>query len=180
MKTYRIFGLLLITVTVITNSQSNAQEQTGAEILTDPQIRKEIMKTICKDHEMMVEMMEQMMQNDHALQMMTEDNQMMQNMMSNRVMMMGMMKKDTLTTKMMMENMMHMMESDFVMCKMMGDMMMSNQHMMNMMYGMKEEKGRMMGGRMMGGGMMMCPMHGNMKMSDDIEGEMEQDTHHNH
>ena len=132
MKTIRNFGLLVITITVITSTQSNAQQQTIEELLTDPQTRVEIMKTICNDHELMNEMMEQLMQNDHAMQMMTGNHQMVQNMMSNRVMMMGMMKKDTATTMMMMDNMMQMMESDFVMCKMMGDAMMDNQHMMGM------------------------------------------------
>ncbi|MEK0371103.1 MAG: hypothetical protein QQN55_08115, partial [Nitrosopumilus sp.] len=75
--------------------------------------------------------------------------------------------------------------SDFVMCGMMGDVMMSNQHMMNMMREMKGEKGRMMGGRIMrgrmsGGRMMMCTMHDGMKISDDIEGEKEHMMDHNH
>ena len=149
MKTIRIIGLLLVTVTVIASSQINAQQPTAEELLADPQKREEIMKTICKDHEMMNEMM-------------------------------GMMKLDTVTTKIMMEDMMQMIESDFAMCKMMGDVMMNNQHMMNMMHEMNGEKGGMRGGRMMRGMMMMCPMHGGMRMSDDIEGEKEHGNQHNH
>jgi hypothetical protein len=102
--------------------------------------------------------------------------------MSNRAMMTGMMKKDTATAKMIMGNMMQIMENDFAMCNMMGDMMMSNQHMMSMMQGMKGGKGGMMGGRMIRGEMMMCPIHGGMKMSDEMEGEEEEEngTSHNH
>ncbi len=59
------------------------------------------MKTICNDHEMINEIMEQMMQNDQAMQ-------------------------------------------------------------------------------MMGGRMMMCPMHGGMKISDNIEGGKEHMMHYNH
>lgn len=134
-----IHGLMLMVM--ITGCTDQAKST--AEILQDGQRREEIMVAISKDHDMMNEMMDHMMKNDYAIQMMEGHQGMIGKMMSNRQMMMNMMEKDTAMAKMMMDNMMGIMEKDSTMSNIMGGMMMGNKHMMSMMQQMGKSGGMM-------------------------------------
>ena len=173
MKRIMNTSLLLLIITGIISFRSSAQEQPAEETLNNPQQRIELMKAISNDHDMMTEMMNHMMENDHAKQMMGGNYQMMQRMMSDKKMMMSMMEKDSSMAKIMMGNMMEMMENDPAMCKMIGGIMMNNKHMMDTMHGMNGDNGGMMKGSMM-----MCPMHGKMKMGEGMDSEKKNMMHH--
>ena len=109
-----IHGLMLMVM--ITGCTDQAKST--AEILQDGQRREEIMVAISKDHEMMNEMMDHMMKNDYAIQMMEGHRGMIGKMMS-------IMKKDS------------------TMSNIMGGMMMGNKHMMSMMQQMGKSGGMM-------------------------------------
>ena len=133
MKTLQTLSITVLMATTMISCQSNAQEQTAKEMLADSVRQKEIFDAICNNHEQMMQFMDHMMQNEHAMQMMEGNHKMMQHMKGNHQMMMNMMKQDTAMAGMMMGNMMQMMENDSAMCNMMGSKMMDNQHMMDMM-----------------------------------------------
>lgn len=94
---------------------------TPDQVLQDPEARKEIFSRIAGDHELMMEFMNVMMQNEHAM-MMQGNEQMMRHMMGGQGMqhMMGMMKQ---SPDMMQGMMSHMMSDPTMM-----------QHMMQMMH----------------------------------------------
>ena len=110
---------------IILSQGADAQEKKGAEILNDPKAKNEIMDAICNDHNLMKEMMQHMIKNQHAMQMMKQDSSMTKEMMGEDQME-GMMKRDASMSKKMMNCMTKMMQSDSsmysVMCKMMDKM----------------------------------------------------------
>ena len=140
MKTLQSICVIILLILI---SGCTGQAQTTAEILKNGQQREEIMAAISNDHEMMDEMLDYMMDSDHAMQMMEGDQGMMGRMME----------KDTAMAAGMINNMMAMMEKDSTMCNMMGGMMMRNKHMMDMMQNMGKS------GTMMKGGMMHQNQH---------------------
>ncbi|WP_428741335.1 hypothetical protein [Tenacibaculum sp.] len=127
-------------LTLFLSGCSQAQKQSAEEILKDPKMQDSIMVAICNNHQMMMNMMEHMMDNDHSMKMIMENQNMMQHMMGKQQMMMNMMKQDSTMSNMMMGNMMQMMEQDSLFCKRMTNMMMGNKHMMNTMMEIKKGK----------------------------------------
>ncbi len=106
------------------------------QLLQDEAMRKELFSTIAGNHEMMMEFMNVMIQNEHAMSMMQGNKQMMQHMMGGKGMqhMMGMMKENA---SMMQGMMQHMMNDPQMMRHMMQMMhqkgMMSQECMQQMM-----------------------------------------------
>lgn len=129
--------------------------QTTSEIIKNDVQRKEIMESISKNPEMMTEMMDEIMQNNDAFQMMQNNPVVMRKMMSNHQAMMKLMEKDTAMAGQMMSNMMGLMEKDSAMCNMMCMKMGGNKHM----------KGMMQGTMMKDNMMMVCPMHSRKKQA---------------
>ena len=124
------------------------QAQNPKAILENKENRELLMEKISNDHDMMGEMISQIMQSDHAIQMMKGNKDMIGKMMGSNNGMMKMIQKDTAMAGIMMNNMMVMMENDSSMCKKMCKKMGANQHMMGMMHDDKMKNGGMS-----------CPMH---------------------
>ncbi len=119
------------------------------QVLQDETARKQLFGKVVSDHEMLTEMMNTMMSNEHA-QMMMKGNEGMKNMMMEGADMMGMMKGKP--------EMMH---------KMMSSMMKDKDMMTHMMKMMKDQ------GMMSEECMQSCmEMMGNMDMGDMDMGEM--------
>lgn len=131
-------GLLFFMAGAFIAGCSN-KSQTAEELLKDPVKQEEIMTAICNDHQMMTNMMDQMMKNDHAMQMMMGNQAMMGKMMQGEHAM-GMMEGNHEMMGNMMQNMMKMMEKDTTMCRMMGEMMMKDEHARGMMMDMMKKK----------------------------------------
>lgn len=132
-------GLLLLIAGAFLTSCSN-KSQTAEELLKDPDKREEIMTAICADHQMMTNMMDHMMKNDHAMQMMMGNQEMMSQMIQGEHAM-GMMEGNHEMMGNMMQHMMKMMQKDTSMCRMMGEMMMKDDHTKGMMMDMMKEDG---------------------------------------
>ncbi|WP_127020678.1 hypothetical protein [Flagellimonas beolgyonensis] len=126
-------SLMILVLTLFLVGCSQAQKQSAEEVLKDPAMQDAIMENISSDHQMMMNMMGHMMDNDHAMQMIMGNQEMMHTMMGNREAMMNMMMQDSTISKMMMGNMLQMMEQDSAFGNRMTNMMMGNQHMMDMM-----------------------------------------------
>lgn len=107
--------------------------QTAPEILSNEQLRNEIMETVSNDEEMLAEMMSHIIHSDHSVELLQGNRQIMHEIMANNQMMGGMMQKDTVMAGKMMERMMGMMAKDSSFCKMMSKKMSGNNHMMGMM-----------------------------------------------
>jgi len=135
---------LIVASGIFLISCSNSEEQSTKDMMMNMDKRNEVMDMITHDSDMMSNMMDHMMKSDSAMMMM-----------SNNMDMMKMMHGDGMSKMMnhemmveMMNHMMQMMEKDTSMCRMMGQMMMSNDKtkgiMMDMMPGdtkMEESKG---------------------------------------
>ncbi|MGN7516062.1 MAG: hypothetical protein ACTHOM_16915 [Allomuricauda sp.] len=124
---------VILALTCILVGCSQAQNQSAEELLRDPNMQDAIMENIASDHQMMMNMMGHMVNNEHAMQMMAQNQDMMHSMMGNRQAMMNMMMKDSTFSNMMMGNMLEMMEQDSAFGSRMSHRMMGNQHMMDMM-----------------------------------------------
>lgn len=143
MKTLSRFkGMLFLAI--VTATACTDQKQTPSEILGNQENREAIMAEISNDPGMMTEMMAQMTQNNHAMQMMEGNKDMMGKMMGNHQ---RRMQKDTVMAAQMMTTMLTMVEKDSTLCKMMCAKMAGNKHMMGMRYGMMKDT------------TMACPMH---------------------
>ncbi|MEZ4970909.1 MAG: hypothetical protein R2814_14865 [Flavobacteriaceae bacterium] len=116
MKAVKVIPVLVLIIMI---NGCTDKSQNTTEILKDRQQREEIMMAISNDHEMMEEMIGHMMKSDHAMQMMEVHQGMMEKMMGNHQMMINMMEKDTVMAKMMMRNMMGLIEKDSTMSNMM-------------------------------------------------------------
>jgi hypothetical protein len=97
--------------------------------LKDDTQRKAIINELVANHDYTTQLMDAMMSNDHAKQMMMSDDHMMK------------MMKDTAMHSKMMNHMMGMMEKDTTMCKNMCEKMMDNPKMKTMMEGMMKHQG---------------------------------------
>jgi len=106
--------VIIISVIGLITLNSCAQETDVKALLENTETRGEIINVIANDHNLMMEFMENMQGNNHAMQMMQGNKNMMGMMMKGQGM--QMMMKDS----MMMKNMMHGMMNDG---KMMGTMM---------------------------------------------------------
>lgn len=113
--------------------------QRAEDLLKDPDKQNDLMTAICTDHQMMTNMMDHMMKNDHAMQMMMGNQEMMSQMMQGEHAM-GMMEGNHEMMGNMMQHMMKMMQKDTSMCRMMGEMMMKDDHTKGMMMDMMKEK----------------------------------------
>lgn len=130
MKT-KIKYLLAAGFITLFSVQAYSQGKSAEAMLQDPQKQEEIFSTIMKDEQMMDKFMNKMMENTKG------DSSMNMMMMCKKMMgdekMMGMMMDDPEMMKMMMKSMMDKTENDSSMCSMMGNMMMNDDHMKNMM-----------------------------------------------
>ena len=124
---------VIVALTLIFVGCSQAQNLSAEEVLKDPKMQDAIMETIANDHQMMMNMMGHMQNNQHAMQMMVQNKNMMHTMMGNRQGMMNMMMQDSTFSNMMMGNMLDMMEQDSAFGNRMSRRMMGNRHMMGMM-----------------------------------------------
>lgn len=115
------------------------QPKNTAQLLEDETKRYEIMETIAKDKDMMMEMSEIMMRSENAKIMMMENQELMSMMMGNR----PMMRRNPGMMKGMMGNMMQMAQTDSVMRKNMTGMMAGHRAMMQSMMQTMKEKGIM-------------------------------------
>lgn len=109
----RTLVIIFSIITLVAVSSCNQKTDTNA-ILENSETRSEILKTITGNHNYMMEFMESMHNNEHAMQMMQGNQKMMGMMMKGNGM--KMMMKDSMMTK----NIMHSMMKDG---KMMGNMM---------------------------------------------------------
>jgi len=126
-----------------------AQEKNIAELLSNSETRSEIFNSILNDHQLMMDFMAAVKDNDHAMMMMQADSakmgnssmggmnksgehQMMGMKSDNSEMMQQMMKENPEMMQKMMGNMMDMCEQDSTMCNNMANMMSEHPHMMQM------------------------------------------------
>ena len=119
---------LLMAITATLFFACNAPTNTSAQ-LKDATQRKAIIGELVANHDYTPQLMDAMMADDHAKQMMMSDDHMMK-----------MMNDPAMHTKMM-DHMMVMMEKDTTMCKNMCEKMMGNPKMKTMMEGMMKHQG---------------------------------------
>jgi hypothetical protein len=120
---------LLTAITATLFFACNAPTPNISAQLKDETQRKAIIGELVANPDYTTQLMDAMMTNDHAKQMMMSDDHMMK-----------MMKDTALHTKMM-DHMMGMMEKDTAMCKNMCSKMMDNPKMKTMMEGMMKHQG---------------------------------------
>ncbi|MCQ0110063.1 hypothetical protein [Zhouia amylolytica] len=145
MKTKIGFCLAFIMTMVLLGCAQEKNVQAD-EMLKDETKQNEIMTAIVEDHEMMMNMMDHIKKNDHAMQMMRGDSVMMYDMMQGNQMV-DLMRGSPKMMGTMMQYMMKMATEDTTACKAMGSMMMGNEHMMRMMQDLMHEKGMMGNGK---------------------------------
>lgn len=102
------------------------QAQEAKKMLQDTTVQNEVMGQICSNRPMMNRMMDHMMKNDQAMEMMRQNREMMDSLNGGG-------KEAMMEDRQMMKNMMQMAERDSVMCGRMMNMMMNNTQMMEMM-----------------------------------------------
>jgi len=158
MKTITFIFLLMPFWTL--NNLAQNTDVTG--LLDKPETRTEIFNTILNDHQLMMEFMNAMKKNDHAMMMMKENSSIMGDD-SKGDMEMG---DEHHMMRMMMDSMMVMCEQDSIMCNEMIDMMSEHPHMIQMSMQKIKEKS------------MMEPS-GKMKMMESKAPE-ESNEHHHH
>lgn len=149
LKLYAFF----IGVIILASCKKGEPTFSAETMLNDSLKRQEIMQTISGDAQLKREMMTKMLQTGDTIMY----NRFMYGMMGNKMWM----QRDTVMGKIMMENILHVMENDSTMCNRMYKIMLDNPHMRGMM-GNKMTMGRQ-------GNMGICPMHGNRKMGNKIE-----------
>lgn len=181
MKTITFIFLLMPFWTL--NSLAQNTDVTG--LLDKPETKTEIFNTILNDHQLMLEFMTALKENDHAMMMMKENHSMMdpeehgssamgeghhmmemkdENQMMDHDAMMGMMKDNPEMMQNMMGNMMDMSEQDSTMRCKMSDMMIQHPQMMQMCMQKMKEQG------MMG-------TDGKMMMNSKVQSEKEEHNH---
>lgn len=102
------------------------QAQEAKKMLQDTTVQNEVMGQICSNRPMMNRMMDHMMKNDQAMEMMRQNREMMDSLNGGG-------KEAMMEDRQMMKNMMQMAERDSAMCGRMMNMMMNNTQMMEMM-----------------------------------------------
>ena len=95
---------MIISVLVLVILSSCDQKSDPTAILENPETRMELFEAIASNHSYMAEFMDNMQDNDHAMQMMQGNHKMMGNMMQSGGM--QTMLKDSMMTKNMMQSMM--------------------------------------------------------------------------
>ncbi len=133
MKSLKIIALAIALITLFSSCQSGTDVK---QILSNQDTRKDIMNSIAADHNMSVEMMAAMMNNEHGKMMMHEHGMMM---MKDHSMMQNMMKSDPGMMKDMMNDMMESCKNDSTKMYEMCRTMMGNKPMMDMMNKMNGE-----------------------------------------
>lgn len=156
-----ITALALLAITVTSCNQ--VENESVNAMLNNPVTQNEIMTAISGNHQMMGNMMDHIMQNKHAMQMMQMNKDMMQGMMEGDQTM-NMMKNNPELMTAMMNMMMGIADADSSVRNQMSGMMMDHPKMMNMMMGMMNEKGMMDNNSMMRGPQMMQGSMGNNSM----------------
>ncbi|UGU14686.1 hypothetical protein LS482_13370 [Sinomicrobium kalidii] len=139
MKAATVF-IAMMSMAVLLGCVREKEKSTG-ELLKDQATQNEIMETISNDHEMMTNMMEHIVRNDHALRMIISNTTVIRQMIQGDQMMSMMMESpdpDRMHT--MMQRMLNMAASDTAACRMMGNTMIENDHMKNMMHGLMNKK----------------------------------------
>lgn len=134
-------GTLMLASVVLLGSCANTEEQSQStkEMMMDADKQNEVMEMITHNPDMMNSMMGHMMKSDSAMMMMSNNMDMMKMMHGND--MTKMMDHEMMGE--MMNHMMQMMEKDSSMCKMMGQMMMSNDKTKGMMMEMMQGENNM-------------------------------------
>ena len=145
--------IMLVSMMTFLSLNSPAQSKKVNRLLDKQETRTEIFNNILNNHELMMEFMQAMKGNEHAMMMMKSsspmtgkskdmgmngDHPMMGN--SN---MMGSMKDNPEMMQKMMSNMMDQCQNDSVMCNKMADMMTDHPQMMKMCMQKMKEKGMM-------------------------------------
>lgn len=133
MKKRRIIKYI-VGVAVFLLTACNSEQEDVSEVLADDARRSEIMDSICNNPVMMRQMMDHMMGNERAMNMMMDNTGMMEQMMNDQHMM-RMMEENHDLTGTMMNQMMQMMAGDSIICRDMQELMMQNKHMKSMMTG---------------------------------------------
>lgn len=146
---------ILIVISIISTLSFNAYSQTAKanQLLQNKEERNETFNAILNNHELMMDFMEAMKGNEHAMMMMKSNNQMMDNngkmgmgqehQMVDNDKMMSMMKDNPEMMQKMMGSMMDICEKDsFMRCKM-ADMMVQHPEMMKTMMQKMKDKDQM-------------------------------------
>jgi hypothetical protein len=152
MKTITIIFVTVLLFTVNAYSQNTSVKA----LLDKPETRTEVFNTILGDHQLMMEFMTAMKENEHAMMMMQNSDSQIKGMKENGSMesssanhkmhqdeMMGMMKDNPEMMMNMMGNMMDMCEQDSIQCKHMAEVMSDHPQMMQMCMHKMKEKGMM-------------------------------------
>lgn len=128
-----ILYLGLIMVALLTYTCYEPSKISTEDLLSSNETQGEVFEAISNNHELMTNMINHMIQNEHAMEMYKGNSDFMTKMMSGDMEMM----------KMNMMNMMNMMERDSVLCSNMQSLMMNNEHMRSMMMQMMHQEGMM-------------------------------------
>ncbi|MFT6282127.1 MAG: hypothetical protein ACJA0U_002262 [Salibacteraceae bacterium] len=107
------------------------------QLCTNSETRGQIISELVNNDNYMNQVMDSMMQNNHGMEMMTGNNPMMNSKMSGKGMM-DRMRSDTSMQRLMMNNMMYMLENDSVFCANVGNRIMKNENMKNKMMQQEE------------------------------------------
>jgi len=133
--------LVKITVVVaITSLVASCSQQDAASILANNNLRKDIMTSIAGNHEMSMEMMDAMINNEHGKMMMQGNTKMMNMMMGNQEMMQSMMKENPELMHNMMDAMMNATDGDSTNMMYMYHEIKDHPKMMGMMQNMMQGK----------------------------------------
>ena len=137
MKTLQKVALAIALISLFVSCQSNTNR---VNCLSNMETRKQIIDSIANNREMMEEMMEAMVNNEHSKVMLQENEKISMIMMENQSTMMKMMEKSPDLMQGMLSDMMELCKSDPNMMSFMCRTMMGNQEMMDMIQKMKSEK----------------------------------------
>jgi len=140
MKTLIKISAVLVILIFVTAS---CKQQDAATILANKSLRNEIMTSIAGNHEMSMEMMNAMMNNEHGKMMLQGNTQMMKMMMGDQKTMQNMMKENPELMHNMMNAMMNAVEGDSTNMKYMRQQMMDHPQMMAVMNGKESGMGMM-------------------------------------
>ena len=145
--------IVIISTMLFLTLNSNGQNKTMTKFLENKETRQELFNTIQNDHELMMDFMQKMKGNQHAMMMINNNNNMMMghegqmgmnnNQMMDQTQMMNMMHNNPSMMEMMMSNMVNVCATDSIMSRKVINMMSQHPQMRSMMMQQMNQNGTM-------------------------------------